>query len=97
MCGNCSYHDNAFVASRPLHIVNKLNPSATFDLLEGFFESQVRISFVYGMTMHFVASHPLHIVNKLNPSATFDLLEGFFESQFRIYFVYGIYYSNGKG
>lgn len=49
MCGNCSYHDNAFIASRALNIVNKLNPSVTFDLLEGFFEHQIKISFVYGM------------------------------------------------
>ncbi|KAG7971603.1 hypothetical protein I3843_07G142800 [Carya illinoinensis] len=34
------YHDNAFVASRALHIVNRLNTSATFDLLEGFFKHQ---------------------------------------------------------
>ncbi|XP_061359296.1 uncharacterized protein LOC133303401 [Gastrolobium bilobum] len=34
------YHDNAFVASRALHIVNTLNTSATFPLLEWFFEHQ---------------------------------------------------------
>lgn len=41
--GSCSYHDNAFVTSRALHIVNKLNTSATFGLLEFFFTHQVRI------------------------------------------------------
>lgn len=34
------YHDNAFVSSRALHIINKLNASATYDLLELFFAHQ---------------------------------------------------------
>ncbi|XP_058218697.1 uncharacterized protein LOC131329542 [Rhododendron vialii] len=34
------YHDNAFVSSRALHIINELNTSATYDLLELFFEHQ---------------------------------------------------------
>ncbi|KAI3472794.1 hypothetical protein Pfo_031031 [Paulownia fortunei] len=34
------YHDNAFASSRALHIVNKLNSLATYDLLEAFFEHQ---------------------------------------------------------
>ncbi|KAM7518141.1 hypothetical protein LguiB_017103 [Lonicera macranthoides] len=34
------YHENAFVTSRALHIVNKLNTSATFGLLEFFFTHQ---------------------------------------------------------
>ncbi|KAJ4964528.1 hypothetical protein NE237_016377 [Protea cynaroides] len=34
------YHDNAFVSSRALHIVNKLNTSATYYLLEKFFKHQ---------------------------------------------------------
>ncbi|GFP97734.1 hypothetical protein PHJA_001917500 [Phtheirospermum japonicum] len=34
------YHDNAFVASRALHIVNELNNSATYPLLEAFFNNQ---------------------------------------------------------
>lgn len=40
---NYSYHDNAFVASRALHIVNSLDDSATFPLLEHFFKYQVRV------------------------------------------------------
>ncbi|KAK2632648.1 hypothetical protein EUGRSUZ_L01283 [Eucalyptus grandis] len=35
------YHDNAYVASRALNIVNFLNTSATFPLLELFFKEQV--------------------------------------------------------
>ncbi|XP_024009147.1 uncharacterized protein LOC112084164 [Eutrema salsugineum] len=34
------YHDNAYVTSRALHIVNTLNANATFSLLEGFFKHQ---------------------------------------------------------
>ncbi|RID75192.1 hypothetical protein BRARA_B02249 [Brassica rapa] len=34
------YHDNAYVSSRALHIVNALNANATFCLLEAFFEHQ---------------------------------------------------------
>lgn len=36
------YHDNAFVTSRALHIVNMQNPSDTFRLLESFFTHQER-------------------------------------------------------
>ncbi|KAJ8762316.1 hypothetical protein K2173_007473 [Erythroxylum novogranatense] len=36
------YHDNAFAASRALHIVNGLNSSYTFPLLEHFFSDQAR-------------------------------------------------------
>ncbi|KAI3914872.1 hypothetical protein MKX01_018041 [Papaver californicum] len=34
------YHDNAFITSRALHIVNSLNPSATYHTLELFFKHQ---------------------------------------------------------
>ncbi|CAA7044662.1 unnamed protein product [Microthlaspi erraticum] len=34
------YHDNAFVASRALHIVDALNANVTFNLLEGIFKHQ---------------------------------------------------------
>ncbi|KAL8135711.1 uncharacterized protein LOC141713463 [Apium graveolens] len=36
------YHDNAFVTSRALHIVDKINSSATYSLLEIFFNNQER-------------------------------------------------------
>ncbi|KAL8255114.1 hypothetical protein R6Q59_033335 [Mikania micrantha] len=36
------YHDNAFVTSRALHIVNELNTSATYPLLNAFFKQQER-------------------------------------------------------
>ncbi|KZV20118.1 hypothetical protein F511_00975 [Dorcoceras hygrometricum] len=34
------YHDNAFASSRALHIANKLNATATYNLLEAFFDHQ---------------------------------------------------------
>ncbi|GJS70359.1 putative thioredoxin superfamily protein [Tanacetum coccineum] len=34
------YHDNAFMTSRALHIVNELNASATYHLLDAFFKHQ---------------------------------------------------------
>lgn len=42
---DCSYHDNAYAASRALHIVDLVNPSDTFKLLEAFFEHQVFVLF----------------------------------------------------
>lgn len=40
-CVACSYHDNAYLSSRALHIVNELNASSTYKLLEAFFQNQV--------------------------------------------------------
>ncbi|KAJ0078081.1 hypothetical protein Patl1_36790 [Pistacia atlantica] len=37
------YHDNAFVISRALHMVNMLNFSSNFRLLEWFFKHHVKI------------------------------------------------------
>ncbi|KAL5725830.1 hypothetical protein ACHQM5_008927 [Ranunculus cassubicifolius] len=34
------YHDNAFATSRALHIVNKLNSTVTYSMLEHFFKNQ---------------------------------------------------------
>lgn len=36
------YHDNAFTVSWALHIIKKLNSSATCPLLEAFFENQAK-------------------------------------------------------
>ncbi|KAF9618401.1 hypothetical protein IFM89_001124 [Coptis chinensis] len=44
------YHDNSFVACRALHVVNKLNSSATYDMLELFFKHQI---FLEGNRHHF--------------------------------------------
>ncbi|KAJ8429697.1 hypothetical protein Cgig2_028041 [Carnegiea gigantea] len=49
------YHDNAFVSSRALHIVNELNSSATFPLWEKFFKHQYGCSRgVFGTPTFFV-------------------------------------------
>ncbi|CAL5384632.1 unnamed protein product [Camellia sinensis] len=45
------YHDNAFVSSRALHIVNKLKISVTYDLLELFFKHQ--LTFLYPATLNY--------------------------------------------
>ncbi|XP_051139128.1 uncharacterized protein LOC127256936 [Andrographis paniculata] len=34
------YHDNAFLTSRALHVVDKLNTTSTYPLLESFFKNQ---------------------------------------------------------
>lgn len=51
---SCRYHDNAYVTSRALHIVNTINASATFGLLEGFFKHQVCLA----------AGYCLHLCNE---------------------------------
>lgn len=38
------YHDNAYLCSRALHIVDQLNISATYKLLEAFFQQQDNFS-----------------------------------------------------
>lgn len=37
----CRYHDNAFATSQALHIINRVNSSVTYQLLEQFFHHQV--------------------------------------------------------
>ncbi|XP_009624100.1 uncharacterized protein [Nicotiana tomentosiformis] len=46
------YHDNAFISSRALHIINKLNTSATYRLLESFFGQQEKF---YGKTTFYLS------------------------------------------
>lgn len=49
------YHDNAYLSSRALHIVNELNASSTYKLLEAFFHYQERF---YGKaTSNFTRAH----------------------------------------
>lgn len=49
------YHDNAYLTSRALHIVNELNVSSTYKLLEAFFHHQDRF---YGhATENFTRAH----------------------------------------
>ncbi|XP_076949241.1 uncharacterized protein LOC143621815 [Bidens hawaiensis] len=50
------YHDNAFITSRALHIVNELNTSATYPLLEAFFKNQERFYNAQTLNMSRVAA-----------------------------------------
>ncbi|KAI4316981.1 hypothetical protein L6164_024898 [Bauhinia variegata] len=59
------YHDNAFVASRALHIANGLNRSATFPLLEWFFKHQEKY---YGAKTHYLSRAA--IVDQIAKSVT---------------------------
>jgi len=59
------YHDNAYVASRALHVVNALNSSATFPLLEWFFKYQEKF---YGAQTRNLSR--AHIQKEIVKSAT---------------------------
>ncbi|KAF7829536.1 uncharacterized protein G2W53_011869 [Senna tora] len=59
------YHDNAFVASRALHIVNALNSSATFPTLEWFFKHQEKF---YGAKTQYLSR--ASIVDEIVKSVT---------------------------
>ncbi|KAJ4962766.1 hypothetical protein NE237_022705 [Protea cynaroides] len=67
------FHDNAFVTSRALHIVNKLNASATYHLLELFFKHQEKF---YNQQTHNMsrASVVDHIVRFVTKAVGDDLL-----------------------
>ncbi|XP_022144362.1 uncharacterized protein LOC111014065 [Momordica charantia] len=54
------YHDNAYAASRALHIVDLVNPSATFTLLEAFFGQQKQF---YNAETHYLSR--VSIVDKI--------------------------------
>lgn len=61
------YHDNAFVTSRALHIVNKLNSSATFPLWQDFFKHQEK--FYNKKTMNMSRAEIVdHIIDFVTPS-----------------------------
>lgn len=61
------YHDNAFVSSRALHIVNELNSSATFPLWEKFFKHQEK--FYNKKTINISRSEIVeHIIDFVTPS-----------------------------
>lgn len=69
------YHDNAFVASRALHVVNALNTSATFPLLEWIFKHQEKY---YGApTRNFSRAF---VVEEMVKSATEVVGESFYDA-----------------
>ncbi|KAL5714666.1 hypothetical protein ACHQM5_016596 [Ranunculus cassubicifolius] len=90
------YHDNAFVTSRALHIVNRLNSSATYDLLELIFEHQEKFynAPTFNMSRDTVVKH----VSSLVVEAVGSSLQSSVESGFtdrktdlatRVSFKYG--------
>ncbi|XP_043713540.1 uncharacterized protein LOC122662050 [Telopea speciosissima] len=91
-----AYHDNAFVTSRALHIVNKLNASATYHLLEQFFEHQENFynQQTFAMSRASVVDHIVRFVNKTVGDDSLSAVEsGFSDSRSdlatRISFKYG--------
>nr|AOS49624.1 hypothetical protein [Davallia tyermanii] len=75
------YHHNAYFASRALHIINNLNSSLTYPLLELFFENQDSFS-----TSETLAEAPSSVVDRivqLAADSLNELVSSDFESQFK--------------
>ncbi|KAL3734309.1 hypothetical protein ACJRO7_023626 [Eucalyptus globulus] len=78
------YHDNAYVASRALNIVNLLNTSATFPLLELFFKEQVKfynaqtVNMSKAAVVNYIANFATQVVAN---SLKYAVLSGFQNSQ----------------
>ncbi|KAF8410381.1 hypothetical protein HHK36_002909 [Tetracentron sinense] len=90
------YHDNAFVASRALHIVNKLNTSATYHLLELFFKYQEKFynQQTHDMSRTSVVDHIVKFATKAVGNSSLSAVEsGFNDRQTdlttRVSFKYG--------
>ncbi|XP_024978546.1 uncharacterized protein LOC112515831 isoform X2 [Cynara cardunculus var. scolymus] len=90
------YHDNAFITSRALHIVNELNASATYRLLTAFFKHQTR--FYNAKTLNMSRSAVLEQVIGFASQAVGNSLESAIRSGFndsktgtktRVSFKYG--------
>ncbi|XP_076955184.1 uncharacterized protein LOC143629926 [Bidens hawaiensis] len=75
------YHDNAFITSRALHIVNELNTSATYRLLEAFFNNQERFYNAQTLNMSRVAA--LDQVIRLASSTLGNSMQSAIKSGFR--------------
>ncbi|KAM3289481.1 hypothetical protein P3S67_017769 [Capsicum chacoense] len=65
------YHDNAFITSRALHVVNDLNTSATYRLLEAFFGQQDK--FYNQATFHLSKASVVDKVTKFTSNAIGNL------------------------
>lgn len=90
------YHDNAFVASRALHIVNKINTSATYPLMELFFKYQERYynQQTRNMSRATIVEDIVHFASKVVGNSYFSAVEsGFTDRQTdlktRVSFKYG--------
>ncbi|MCO5554698.1 hypothetical protein L7F22_008231 [Adiantum nelumboides] len=74
------YHHNAFLACRALNIINKLNSTLTYPLLELFFENQD--SFSTSQTLEEAPSSVIERIIGLTVDNFNDLVASDFESQF---------------
>ncbi|XP_042495730.1 uncharacterized protein LOC122074825 [Macadamia integrifolia] len=90
------YHDNGFVTSRALHIVNKLNASATYLLLEQFFKHQEKFynQQTHKMSKASVVDHIVRFVTKAVGNDSLSSVESGFNDRStdlatRISFKYG--------
>uniref|UniRef100_A0A5B7AZ17 Uncharacterized protein n=1 Tax=Davidia involucrata TaxID=16924 RepID=A0A5B7AZ17_DAVIN len=90
------YHDNAFVSSRALHIVNKLNTSATYDLLELFFKYQEEYynKQTFNMSRASIVNHIVSLASKAAGNSYYSAIESGFNDRktdlsTRISFKYG--------
>jgi len=91
------YHDNAFVTSRALHIVNKLNTSATYDLLELFFKHQEEEFYnkqTFNMSKASIVEHVAKFSSRAVGTSFYSAIKSGFEDRTtdlttRISFKYG--------
>ncbi|KAM7521255.1 hypothetical protein LguiB_020217 [Lonicera macranthoides] len=91
------YHDNAFVTSRALHIVNKLNSSATYDLLELFFKHQEEEFYnkqTFNVSKDFVVNQVAKLASRAVGKLYYPAIKSSFEDRTtdlttRISFKYG--------
>lgn len=90
------YHDNAFVTSRALHIVNKLNSSATYHLMEMFFKHQEQFynQQTRNMSRASIVNHIIKFVTNAIGNSDYSAVEsGFNDRQTdlttRVSFKYG--------
>ncbi|XP_010061103.2 uncharacterized protein LOC104448872 [Eucalyptus grandis] len=94
------YHDNAYVASRALSIVNLLNTSATFPLLELFFKEQVKfynaqtVNMSKAAVVNYIANFATQVVAN---SLKYAVLSGFQNSQTDLKTRVSFKYSASRG
>ncbi|RAL40409.1 hypothetical protein DM860_006479 [Cuscuta australis] len=74
------YHDNSFLCSRALHIVNNLNASATYKLLEYFFDSQEELynKATFNLSREAVVAQVSRIAAQAVGLSSFDEIESGF-------------------
>eukprot|EP00262_Sarcandra_glabra_P015727 TRINITY_DN490_c3_g1_i1.p1 TRINITY_DN490_c3_g1~~TRINITY_DN490_c3_g1_i1.p1 ORF type:complete len:239 (-),score=26.89 TRINITY_DN490_c3_g1_i1:275-991(-) len=90
------YHDNAFVASRALHIANKLNTSTTYHLMELFFKYQEKFynTNTLNMSRASIVEHIVKLTAKAVGNSSLSAVEAGFKDTksdmaTRISFKYG--------